>query len=147
VLPPSTYTIYLRVQLAQLLVCQHSLPGRDAPSRQEVAQVLVEDVQRVHVAEGLELFLHPVSRNVLLHLLDEPGRQATRVANESSLFPFIFFSVLFFSKNTKNDMEGIAHASSTWLCTWYSLGHDDQLDVSYCSLKQIWGPLVETCRE
>jgi hypothetical protein len=61
------------------------------------------------------------------------------------------FHFLFFSKNKKNreknGMQGIAHASSTWLCTWYSLGHDDQLDVSYRSLKQIWGPLIETCRE
>jgi hypothetical protein len=72
---------YLCVKLAQLLVCQCSLLGCDAPSRQEVAQVLVKNVEGINIAEILELFLHSVSRNVLLYLLDEPsttwGRRVT----------------------------------------------------------------------
>jgi hypothetical protein len=63
---------YLGVELSELLVCQRSLLGRDAPRRQEVAQVLVEKMERVDVAEVLELILHSMANDVLLQLLDEP---------------------------------------------------------------------------
>ena len=64
---------YLCVKLAKLLICQRSLLRCDAPSCQEVAQVLVKNVEGINIAKVLELFLHSMSRNVLLYLCNEPS--------------------------------------------------------------------------
>lgn len=111
---------YLRIELPELLVGQRALPGRDAPRRQEVAQVLVKQVERVDAAQLPELLLHPGARDVLLQLLDEPRTQEGTETN--GMNDWLFGNMEMQQFQPKTD---------------YSLGHDDQLDVSHGRLEQI----------
>jgi hypothetical protein len=58
--------------------------------------VLVKIVESINIAKVLQLFLHSMSRNVLLYLCDEPSSitQVRRITDESSFF------------NKKKTMEG-----------------------------------------
>jgi hypothetical protein len=50
--------------------------------------VLVKIVESINIAKVLQLFLHSMSRNVLLYLCDEPSSitQVRRITDESSFF-------------------------------------------------------------
>lgn len=68
---------HLAIKGPELLIGQGGLLWCDTPRGQELAAVLVEQVECIDEAKDLELLLHSVPRDVLLDLLDEPGRSTS----------------------------------------------------------------------